>query len=157
MKGLLICDCDEVLLHMVRHFGVWLRERHDMACYAEVPLANGRRADVLAVGPKGEIWIIEIKTSIEDFRVDRKWPDYLQHCDRLFFATHPGVPADIFPESCGLIVSDGYGAEILREAPENAFVSLLADGEAHRLYAQFGFEPTAPHAIGMAWYPKPSN
>ncbi|MGQ7242074.1 GNAT family N-acetyltransferase [Salinicola sp. V024] len=46
---------------------------------------------------------------------------------------------------------------LLREAPENAFVSLLADGEAHRLYAQFGFEPTAPHAVGMAWYPKPSN
>ncbi|MDF3918677.1 GNAT family N-acetyltransferase [Salinicola salarius] len=48
-------------------------------------------------------------------------------------------------------------AYILREAPENAFVSLLADGEAHRLYAQFGFKPTAPHAIGMVWYPKPSN
>ncbi len=52
--------------------------------------------------PKGEIWIVEIKTSIEDFRVDRKWPDYRLHCDRLFFATHRGVPLDIFPEECGV-------------------------------------------------------
>ncbi|WP_024349448.1 MmcB family DNA repair protein [Aurantimonas coralicida] len=85
----------------------------------EMALASGRRADLVCLSEKGEITIIEIKTSIEDFRVDRKWPDYLQHCDRLFFATHPGVPAHIFPESCGLIVSDGYGAEILREAPED--------------------------------------
>ena len=84
----------------------------------EMPLASGRRADLVCLSEKGEISIVEIKTSIEDFRVDRKWPDYLTHCDRLYFATHPGVPSDIFPESCGLIVSDGYGAEILREAPE---------------------------------------
>ena len=85
----------------------------------EMPLASGRRADLVCLTDKGEIIVIEIKTSIEDFRVDRKWPDYLMHCDRLYFATHPGVPADIFPQACGLIVSDGYGAEIIREAPEH--------------------------------------
>lgn len=96
-----------------------LRATYDFCCFAEVPLANGRRADVLGVGPKGEIWIVEIKTSIEDFKVDRKWPDYRRHSDRLFFATHKGVPLDIFPQDCGLILSDGYGAHIIREAPEH--------------------------------------
>lgn len=85
----------------------------------EFPLVSGRRADLICLSEKGEFTIVEIKTSIEDFRVDRKWPEYRQHSDRLFFATHPGVPLDIFPDDCGLIVSDGYGAELLREAPDH--------------------------------------
>ena len=85
----------------------------------EICLASGRRADLLALTRQGDIWIIEIKSSVEDFRVDRKWPDYRLHCDRFFFATHPEVPAEIFPEECGFILSDGYGAEILRDAPEH--------------------------------------
>lgn len=85
----------------------------------ELCLPNGRRSDLLAVTRKGEIWIIEIKSSVEDFRVDRKWPEYRDYCDRFFFATHPHVPAEIFPEECGFILSDGYGAEMLREAPEH--------------------------------------
>ncbi|MDO1584680.1 MmcB family DNA repair protein [Rhizobium oryzicola] len=89
------------------------------ALLPELSLSNGRRADLASVTAKGEIWIIEIKTSIEDFRVDRKWPDYRDFCDRLFFATHKDVPLDIFPEECGLILSDGYGAHLLREAPEH--------------------------------------
>lgn len=89
------------------------------AVLPEVPLASGRRADLVAVTRKGDIWIIEIKTSVEDLRVDRKWPDYRLHSDRLFFATHPEVPAEIFPPDCGFILSDGYGAEILRDAPEH--------------------------------------
>ncbi|MGN6549151.1 MAG: MmcB family DNA repair protein [Pararhizobium sp.] len=90
-----------------------------LSAIPELPLADGRRADLVALTPKGGIWIVEIKSSIEDFRVDRKWPAYRAFCDRLFFATHGGVPAAIFPEECGLIVSDGYGADILREAPEH--------------------------------------
>ena len=85
----------------------------------ELTLASGRRADLISLSAKGEIWIVEIKTSIEDFRVDRKWPDYRRHCDRLFFATHKRVPLDIFPDDCGLILSDGYEGHILREAPEH--------------------------------------
>lgn len=85
----------------------------------EIPLASGRRADLVALTRKGDIWIIEIKSSSEDFRVDRKWPEYRLFSDRLFFATHPGVPAGIFPEDAGFILSDGYGAEILRDAPEH--------------------------------------
>ncbi|WP_404863083.1 MmcB family DNA repair protein [Georhizobium sp. MAB10] len=89
------------------------------ASLPELALASGRRADIVALTSGGEFWIVEIKTSVQDFRVDRKWPDYRLHCDRLFFATHPGVPIDIFPEECGLILSDGFGAHLLREAPEH--------------------------------------
>jgi len=85
----------------------------------ELSLATGRRADLVALTRQGDIWIIEIKSSIEDFRVDRKWPEYRLHSDRFFFATHPGVPAEIFPQDCGFILSDGYGAEMMREAPEH--------------------------------------
>ncbi len=83
----------------------------------EVGLASGRRADLVAVGKGGEIWIVEIKSSLEDLRADAKWPFYRLHCDRLFFATHPDVPLEPFPEEAGLILSDGFEAEILREAP----------------------------------------
>ncbi|MDQ0422077.1 hypothetical protein J2045_003122 [Peteryoungia aggregata LMG 23059] len=89
------------------------------AVLPELTLANGRRADLIALSEKGEIWIVEIKSSIEDFRVDRKWPDYRRYCDRLFFATHPGVPLEIFPEDCGLLLSDGYSGHLLRDAPEH--------------------------------------
>ncbi len=85
----------------------------------EISLSTGRRADLVALTRTGDIWIIEIKSSVEDFRVDRKWPQYRLHSDRFFFATHPLVPASIFPEDCGFILSDGYGAEILRDAPEH--------------------------------------
>lgn len=85
----------------------------------ELSLSTGRRADLVALTRQGDIWIVEIKSSVEDFRVDRKWPEYRLHCDRFFFATHPEVPSEIFPEECGFMLSDGYGAEILREAPEH--------------------------------------
>ncbi|MEF2548110.1 MmcB family DNA repair protein [Aurantimonas sp. E1-2-R+4] len=103
---------------MVRRGVQRLMTARRVALLPEMPLASGRRADLICLSEKGEFSIVEIKTSVEDFRVDRKWPDYRQHCDRLYFATHPGVPADIFPRTCGLIVSDGYAAEILRDAPE---------------------------------------
>ena len=85
----------------------------------ELPLASGRRADLVALSGNGEIWIVEIKSSIEDMRSDNKWPDYRQHCDRLWFASHQAVPETCFPEDCGLIMSDQWGASVLREAPEH--------------------------------------
>jgi hypothetical protein len=89
------------------------------AIVTELPLATGRRADVVALSAGGEVWIVEIKSSIEDFRVDRKWPEYRFSCDRLFFATHAAVPQEIFPADAGLILADSYGAELIREAPEH--------------------------------------
>jgi hypothetical protein len=96
-----------------------LLRTHGFAMVTELPLATGRRADVVGLGPAGEIWIVEIKSSVEDFRVDRKWPDYRLSCDRLFFATHSGVPLDIFPTDAGLILADSYGGELVRPAPEH--------------------------------------
>lgn len=90
---------------------------HGLCAVTEVTLATGRRADVVGLSAKGEVWIVEIKTSVEDYRADRKWPDYLDFCDSFFFATHSGVPAAIFPEETGLIVADPYGGEIVRALP----------------------------------------
>ena len=83
---------------------------------AELGLASGRRADITVLMPKGDYTIVEIKSSIEDFKADQKWPEYREFCDYFYFATHPGVPRDIFPLDAGLIIADGYGAEIIREA-----------------------------------------
>ncbi|MHB2267177.1 MmcB family DNA repair protein [Aliihoeflea sp. PC F10.4] len=116
----------------------------------ELCLPTGRRADLVALTPKGEIWIIEIKTSIEDFRVDRKWPEYRLHCDRLFFATHPGVPADIFPDECGFILSDGYGAEIMREAPEHRLSAPLRKALTLRIARAASARITAAEMAGVA-------
>ncbi|MBO0903707.1 MmcB family DNA repair protein [Jiella sonneratiae] len=102
---------------MVRRGVQRLMQARQVALLPEMPLDSGRRADLVCLSDKGEIAIVEIKTSIQDFRVDQKWPIYRLHCDRLYFATHPGVPTEIFPEDYGLILSDGYEAEILREAP----------------------------------------
>src|SRR5690349_2233089 len=85
---------------------------------SELPLPSGRRADLVALGGDGEIIIVEIKSSVADFRADQKWMDYRRHCDRLFFATHAGVPCEIFPADAGLIVADAFGAAIVSEAPE---------------------------------------
>ena len=85
---------------------------------SELPLPSGRRADLVALGGDGEIIIVEIKSSVADFRADQKWMDYRRHCDRLFFATHSGVPCEIFPAEAGLIVADAFGASIVSEAPE---------------------------------------
>ena len=85
----------------------------------ELPLPSGRRADLVGLGRDGEIWIVEIKSSVADFRTDQKWTDYRLHCDRLFFATTLAVPCDIFPPDTGLIVADAFGAAITCEAPEH--------------------------------------
>jgi len=96
-----------------------MRGQFDLCCFAEVPLKNGRRADLLGVGPRGEIWIVEIKSSFEDFRVDRKWPEYRDFCDRFYFAKPPELDAAIFPETEGLIVADGHGADVMRHAADD--------------------------------------
>jgi hypothetical protein len=95
-----------------------LLRAHGLAAVSEVALANGRRADVAGISASGEIWIVEIKSSLEDFRSDLKWPEYREFCDRLFFAVAPTFPREVLPADAGLIVADRYGGEILRPAPE---------------------------------------
>lgn len=87
------------------------------AAVAEVGLPNGRRADLMALGPKGEIVIVEVKSGLEDFRTDRKWPEYLPYCDAFYFAVGPHFPQDILPPEPGMIVADGFGGAVVREAP----------------------------------------
>jgi hypothetical protein len=85
------------------------------ATLCEFTLASGRRADVIAINPAGRIWIVEIKSSLADFRSDLKWPDYYDYCDRLYFAIPPELPPEIIPDEVGLIVADSWGADLRRE------------------------------------------
>ncbi|WP_420346033.1 MmcB family DNA repair protein [Pelagibius sp.] len=87
-----------------------------LVCLSEFTLRSGRRADLMCLDPKGGLTIIEIKSSVEDFRNDRKWPDYLDYCDRFYFAVPEDFPQDLIPADQGLMVADAYGATVLRAA-----------------------------------------
>jgi hypothetical protein len=89
------------------------------SCISELPLPSGRRADLVALNARGDIWIVEIKSSVEDLRADQKWEDYRAHCDRLLFAFTQDLRCEIFPTETGLIVADAFGAHLQREAPEH--------------------------------------
>jgi len=84
---------------------------------AEVTLPNGRRADLVALGPRGEIAIAEVKSGPQDYLVDRKWGEYGPFCDAFYFAVAPHFPRQILPEGPGLIVADAFGGAVLVEAP----------------------------------------
>ena len=81
----------------------------------EVGLPNGRRADLMALGPKGEILIVEVKSSPEDYLTDGKWPEYAPYCDAFFFAVAPEFPVGLIPPEPGLIIADGFGGAVVRE------------------------------------------
>jgi len=119
---------------------------------SELPLPSGRRADLTALNAAGDIWIVEIKSSIEDFRADQKWMDYRLHCDRLFFATTVEVPCEIFPKDTGLIVADAFGAHLVCEAPEHRLHAstrrsmMLAFARCAALRLQALADPQGPFA-----------
>ncbi|MEQ8294032.1 MAG: MmcB family DNA repair protein [Roseovarius sp.] len=92
---------------------------HDFVCVEEFMPERGRRVDVMALGPKGEIWVIECKSSRADFMSDGKWEGYLGWCDRYFWAVDEAFPSDLLPPETGLIMADAYDAEIIRMAPED--------------------------------------
>lgn len=83
----------------------------------ELPLGNGRRADIVGLAPGGELWIVETKSCVADFAVDQKWPDYLDYCDRFFFGVTEDFPRELIPDECGLIVADSFGGAVLRDSP----------------------------------------
>jgi hypothetical protein len=122
-------------------------------CVSELALPSGRRADLTAVDDSGEIWIVEIKSSVADFRADQKWMDYRLHCDRLFFATTLEVPCEIFPPDTGLIVADAFGAEIKCEALQHRLPAatrksmLLRFGQTAALRLQALSDPTGPYEL----------
>ena len=90
----------------------------DFAALAEVALPNGRRADLLALGPACELTLVEVKSSPADFRADRKWMDYLDFCDRFYFAVGPTFPLPLLPQDEGLILADRFAGAIHRPARE---------------------------------------
>lgn len=92
---------------------------HDFVTVEELTPTSGLRVDVMALGPKSEVWVIECKSSRADFQSDHKWHGYLEWCDRFFWAVDEDFPTDLLPENTGLIIADAYDAEILRMAPED--------------------------------------
>jgi hypothetical protein len=103
------------------------------ATLTEVTLATGRRVDVMALDRRGEILVVEVKSSVADFRADRKWQDYLEFCDRFAFAVGPGFPRELLPDAVGLFVADAYGAHRLRDGP----VAPLAAARRKHLLLRF--------------------
>lgn len=91
---------------------------HDFVTVEEFIPTSGLRVDVMGLGPKGEIWIIECKSGKADFQSDHKWQGYLEWCDRFFWAVDETFPTELLPADTGLIIADPYDAEILRIAPE---------------------------------------
>lgn len=116
-------------------------------CLTEFRLTSRRRVDVFGMDAGGLIVIVEVKTSPEDFRADRKWPEYQDFCDHFFFAVPESFPAQILPEGCGLLIADAYGAAIVREAPP------LRLSPARRRVQTLRFGQTA--ALRLARYSDP--
>lgn len=110
----------------------------------EVGLPNGRRADIMAIGPRGQIAVAEVKSGIHDFRSDQKWGDYLPFCDAFYFAVAPEFPRDILPPDPGLIVADAFDGAVLREAP----LSPLAGARRKALTVAFA-RLAAGRALGV--------
>ena len=116
---------------------------YGFACVEEFVPAPGLRVDVLALGPKAEVWVVECKSGRADFCADRKWQGYLDWCDRFFWAVGPGFPEDLLPDGTGLIRADAWGGEIVRMgattplpgARRQALVRAVARHAALRLQA----------------------
>ncbi|WP_412775958.1 MmcB family DNA repair protein [Thalassospira lucentensis] len=107
---------------------------HQMSCLTELRLGNVRRLDVLALGAKGELWAVEVKSSVADFKTDQKWESYVEYCDRLFFAVPMDFPKELIPKSAGLIVADRFEAAILRMPEEQK----LSAARRKKLLISFG-------------------
>ncbi len=98
---------------------VRLLASYAMATVSELPLPDGRRADVVGLGADGTILIVEIKSSVADFRADGKWPEYRAYCDRLYFAVATDFPRALLPDDTGLIIADRHGGSFERDAPSH--------------------------------------
>ena len=138
----------DAALDIARGAGRLLRA-HAMAYISELSLANGRRADLIALSAKGELWILEIKSSAADFCADDKWPEYRDYCDAFYFAVGPAFPLDLIPSDAGLVVADRYGGEIVRGAPRHPLPA------ARRRAVQLLFARTAALRLAAAIDPDP--
>jgi hypothetical protein len=136
----------ETALAIQRGVGRLLRA-HNFSPLTEFTLASGRRADVIGIGSDGAVWIIEIKSSPEDFKADNKWPEYRDYCDRFSFAIPQTMDAALIPQEAGLIIADQWGAEIMRQAPLH---SLHASRRRALLVA---YAQTAAQRLHVLWDP----
>ena len=136
----------ETALAVQRGTGRLLRD-HGFAVLAEYTLASGRRADLIGLKQDGTVWIVEIKSSREDFLIDQKWPEYREYCDQLYFAIPPSLDQSLMPEEAGLIVADQFGADILRHAPVHGLVA------ARRKALTLSFARHAAHKLHSLWDP----
>ena len=118
---------------------------------SEVTLGNGRRADLMALDGAGAILLVEIKSSLEDFRVDTKWPEYLDFCDYFYFAVAPEFPQELIPDRAGLFVADAYGAEMLRDSPRYSLAP------ARRRTLLLDYAHLASRRLNQLLDPPPSN
>jgi hypothetical protein len=113
--------------------------RNDIWCLPEMPLKGGRRADLMGIDARGQVILVEIKVSRADLLGDAKWPDYLDHCDRFFWGLAAQLDRAVMetaafrPDACGIIVADGYDAEILRPAPLMPLAAARRKVEIERL------------------------
>lgn len=132
---------DQVTQALTRGAGRLLYEL-GYASLTEFTLKSGRRADLIGLNAKGAIALIEVKSSLEDFRSDNKWPEYLDYCDRFYFAVPEFFPQEVLPEDMGLMVADPFGAAVLREAP------LMPLNAARRRSILLKFAHTAARRLG---------
>lgn len=130
-----------------RGVGRLLRD-HNFSILTEFTLASGRRADVIGLKPDGTLWIIEIKSSPEDFRADSKWPEYRSYCDHFSFAIPQTMDTAIIPLEAGLIVADHWGAEIIRGAPLHPLHAL------RRRAVLLAFAQTGAQRLHGLWDPQ---
>jgi hypothetical protein len=145
--GELLIECEtrpQITLGVTR--GAWrLLSALGVAAAPEVCLPNGRRADLMGLGSKGQIVIVEVKSGIEDFKADFKWQEYQPYCDQFYFAVSPEFPQAVLPDEPGLIVADGFGGTVLREAAHIP----LAPARRKALTLAFG-RLTAMRAAGIS-------
>ena len=109
---------------------------YDFVSVEEFTPERGKRVDVMALGPKGEIWVVECKSSRADFTSDAKWDGYLEWCDRYFWAVDETFPTDLLPEGTGLMIADAYDAQIIRMAPETKLPAARRTALTRRLARQ---------------------
>ncbi len=109
---------------------------HGYVSIEEFVPSRGLRVDVMGLGPKGEIWVVECKSSRADFQSDSKWQGYLEWCDRFFWAVDTDFPTELLPPESGLIIADAYDAEIIRMGPE----SKLAPARRKKMIQKFAVD-----------------
>ena len=123
---------------------------HDFVSVEELVPTSGLRVDVMALGPKGEIWIVECKSSRADYQSDRKWQGYLEWCDRFFWAVDADFPTDLLPDDSGLIIADSYGGEILRMGPETKLAPARRKVMTHKFARHAALRQQAARDPGAA-------